>query len=703
MAKPTGTTHASRARREQAPAPAPARGDVSRWTGWLGSILVACAILVTYFNSLRMPFQFDDVATIVENASIRRLWPLADVLFSRVSIVAGRPLLNLTYAINYRLGGLDVLGYHAVNVANHVLCAILLFQIIRLTLESTPFEAAVRHQAAALALVSTLIWALHPIQTGTVTYLSARSESLMSLFYLATLYAGIRALPREASAAWRIAAVAACAAGMACKESMVTAPVVVALYDRAFRYDSFRAAVRERGRFYCALAATWIVLVVLLWPAPRAGSAGFGLGVSAWMYLLNQTAVLTEYLRVTLVPTSLIFAYGEPRSVSLLEVGPYAALICGLAVLTVWAWFVRPAAGFAGVWFFATLAPTSSIVPIATEVGAERRMYLPLASLAVLIVFGVRALVERVEGRGFPGRAIAVERIVACAVIVTLAILTIQRNTVYASAEDLWRSSLAVWPSSVAHRNLATALSKAGNREEALQHLNEAVADHPEARYIIGVNLFEMRRYDESIAELETYLRGKPTGSTALDAREILGRSWTAKGDPNRAADQFVQILQARPNQAASLIGLADARLAQNRLSEAASLYEQYLQSHPDHEGALINLGIALLRGGNLPGAVHSLERAVAIAPDSATAHRNLATALFTSRDLDRASSHAARAAALKPDDATTHELYGEVLAARGQSALAADQFQIALNLDPSRTDLREELQRLRAAAPTRH
>ena len=116
----------------------------------------------------------------------------------------------------------------------------------------------------------------------------------------------------------------------------------------------------------------------------------------------------------------------------------------------------------------------------------------------------------------------------------------------------------------------------------------------------------------------------------------------------------------------------------------------------------LINLGIALNRQGDTLGSVGVLERAVAAAPDDASAHRALAAAALGTGDLDRAAAHAARAASLKPDDPASHELYGEVLAAQGQPAQAADQFQVALTLDPSRNDLREELKRLRSAPPVR-
>jgi hypothetical protein len=135
--------------------------------------------------------------------------------------------------------------------------------------------------------------------------------------------------------------------------------------------------------------ATWVVLAALNWSGPRSGVVGFSTGVHPWTYLLNQTLVITHYLRLAAWPRSLVVFYGWPVPLTLGDVLPYALVIVGLLLVTTVAWIRRPAVAFAGVWFFITLAPTSSVLPISTEVGAERRMYVPLMAVAVLTVVGV--------------------------------------------------------------------------------------------------------------------------------------------------------------------------------------------------------------------------------------------------------------------------------------------------------------------------
>lgn len=157
----------------------------------LGLVL---AVAVAYHNSLGGPFVFDDRVAIFDNSTIRQLWPIAEALSppSGGQSDSDRPLVNLSMAINYRLGGTDPRGYHVCNVLVHTLAALTLFGIVRRTWRSRdgqPGEAGL-FIAGGIAL----LWALHPLQTAAVTYVVQRAESMMGLFYLLTLYCLVRAV-----------------------------------------------------------------------------------------------------------------------------------------------------------------------------------------------------------------------------------------------------------------------------------------------------------------------------------------------------------------------------------------------------------------------------------------------------------------------------------------------------------------------------
>ena len=163
---------------------------------------LAAAILAAYCRTFRVPFLFDDTSAIAGNPTLRRFGsafaPLAD------STVSGRPVLNLSLAANYAVGGLSVTGYHAANLAIHLGAALLLFGIVRRTLAQRGDSGA-----ATVAFFSALLWALHPLGTEAVTYVVQRAESLMALFYLATLYCFIRGTCRAGAPArgWYVLAV----------------------------------------------------------------------------------------------------------------------------------------------------------------------------------------------------------------------------------------------------------------------------------------------------------------------------------------------------------------------------------------------------------------------------------------------------------------------------------------------------------------
>ena len=430
------------------------------------SILWRAALLVivgcgAYANSLSGPFVFDDVDTIVENPAIQSF---GTVFRERLnSPISGRPVVGFTFAANFALNQLDVTGYHIVNIAIHVACALLLSGIIRRTLMLPRLRDGYGRAAPDLALASALVWTVHPLNTEAVDYITQRTESLMALFYLLALYACIRSAASARGVLWQTIAVAACGLGMACKESMVTAPVMVVIYDRVFVFDSLNQAFKKRWRLYTGLALTWLVLLYFVLPGPRSGSAGFSTSVRPWTYLLNQSVMIVRYLRLVFWPRDLVIHYGPPLAVTLSGVLPYALAVGGLLLLTLLALRWKPSVGFLGLWMFLTLAPTSSIVPIATEVAAERRMYLPLMAVVAMLVGGFYGL-NTVRQRLSTNVAVAI----VSAMSIGLAAATIARNREYASGLVLAQTALARWPTDLAHGAVGSEMARLHHDDEAI-------------------------------------------------------------------------------------------------------------------------------------------------------------------------------------------------------------------------------------------
>jgi len=563
----------------RAPSPAIDDGSTGATGGW--RVLAVAAVLIiaalgAYWNSFKGPFLLDDQWATSQNASIQRLGQIGEVLMPPGGINAGRPMLNLTFALNYALGGTSVRGYHAVNLLIHICAGLVLLGIVRRSLLLPDLRHRYGNAALPLAAFAALLWTLHPLQTEAVTYISQRAESLMGLFYLLTLYCFIRshnsladvgrdrripshqegnpagfgdpALQQSAiggSKQWLCLSLAACFCGMATKQVMVTAPVLVLLYDRAFVSGSFRSALASRRWYYASLVATWLLLGFLMHRSALAAvSVGFQAGVSWPTYALTELRVVTDYIKLALWPHPLVFDYGseilatDPRTVA-----PHALIIAALLAGVVIVWRRSPMAGFLGCWFFLILAPTSTVIPIAEQPMAESRMYLPLAAVVVLVT-----LLSYEPGRRRTFVALGL-------VAVGLGVLTVRRNHDYRSELSIWEDTVARQPrSSRGHCTLGLALAKMpGRMPEAIAHYEEALRLNPayaEAHNNLAVALVKTPgRMPDAIAHYEEAVRLKPD---FLETRCSLAAAYAGTGRLEAAIEQLE--IAARLNPASTVI-----------------------------------------------------------------------------------------------------------------------------------------------------
>jgi tetratricopeptide (TPR) repeat protein len=544
----------------------------------LVALLLAAAAIIAYQTSFAGVFVFDDEFAIQRNPNIRALWPLSRAMSAPPeSPVSARPVASLTLAIDYALapvnardvmapGGPDaspevtarfldnVWGYHRTNLALHVLAALALYGVVRRTLLTDRLRARLGSASRALASAVALVWVVHPLTTDAVTYVTQRTEVLMGLFYFLTLYCAIRseesgdaAAPRRS---WALLSVVACALGMGSKQTMVTAPFVVLAWDWVFR------GRRPRWGLYAGLAATWAIVAWGLaferWPH----SIGVDReGWTPWTYLLTQAGVVVHYLRLCFVPAPLVLDYdGWPMARSILDVWPQAALLVLLLAASAVAIARRAPWGFAAAWFFGLLAPSSSILPLATEIAAERRMYTALAAIVALVVIGVYSMGRRVMDRSRPEgawkRAVQAVALVALAGTAGgLALLTLDRNRDYASEERIWRDTVEKRPDNPRARlNYGVRLAaerRYGDAEVQLREslrLKEPVA---KAHLNLGSILCMQQRFGEGVPHLERAVELDPELPTA---HANLAEAYGALGRRRLAAKHFALAVEGEPN-----------------------------------------------------------------------------------------------------------------------------------------------------------
>jgi tetratricopeptide (TPR) repeat protein len=645
-------------------------------------LLLGVAVAAVYANSLGTPFVFDDALSIADNPTIRQLGRIGTVLSPpRAGSVCARPLVNLSLALNYAVSGLNPWSYHALNLVVHAGAALLLFGLVRRTLAG--------RWGTFAAWAAALLWALHPLQTESVTFVIQRTESLMGFFYLLTLYAFVRAV-RESSRAWALGCVLACLAGMATKEVMVSAPLLVLLYDRTFLAGSFRAAWARRRPVYLCLAATWGLLAYCLVASggDRAGAAGFHAGVSWQAYLLTQCEAIVHYLHLAFWPHPLVVDYGERLAGGWGEAALPACLLLVLAGGTLAALRFRPAWGFLGVWFFAILAPSSSVVPLPTQTVAEHRMYLPLAAIAV----GLVGLLRRGGGRA--------GLIAATGLAVAGGALTVARNHDYRTEVALWTDTVARVPDNPrAHYNLGVALDQAGQIPEAVRQYREAIRLKPtyvEAHNNLGNVLQRTGHPPEAVAEIGEAVRLGPPDPRAL---YNLGNALFAAGRPEAAIAAFGAALALKPDYAEAHCNLGVALTALGRTGDALAEYRAAAAADPRYAVAQFDWGNALAQAGRIPEAIPHYEATLRLDPRQPGAEANLANALLATGQLPAALGHYEAALALQPGNARVRYNLGNALRQAGRNREAADQYAAALRLQPQFPEARAALAAIAGAS----
>jgi tetratricopeptide (TPR) repeat protein len=576
---------------------------------------------------LRAPFDFDDREAITENVSIQQLWPASVALHPPAlgTAVSGRPVVNYSFALNEALnrrlgvhtadfdGPRETLGFHAVNVLLHVITALLLFGFIRRAMTSGRVPSEWQMSARYVAAVASALWLAHPIQTEAVDYISQRSELLVSLFYVAAMYAAAKAWERQR---WSIAAVALSLLGMLSKEVMITVPLMVLLYDRAFIVPTWPAllASRKRVALYVALFATSGVSLWMIASGARGDTAGFNAGMKWYDYLVTQGWAIPHYLRLVVFPAGLTFDYGRvPVHGASAVVGLVALSLVAIGVVYVWTRPGREWLGFLGAWFFVLLAPSSSIVPIRTEIAAERRIYLALAAVVVLVVVG---LVHVFRNRRTTAHS------TFAVVGLMLVVVTMRRSAQYDDLVVRWRDGVAKTPANGrAYDNLASAL---------------------------------LRANPPRIAEADSVLHeGMKADSTFVPLWVRSASIAQAQNNLVDAAELLEYAIRHHPGDVAAMDRYGDVLIAANRPDLALKWVKRIAEFRGDG-ASLGRLGMTYLMLRQVDSAVVVLERAALVAPANVVARRYLASALIEQNRGAEAIPYLRQALVLNPESGVT-------------------------------------------------
>ncbi len=702
----------------------------------LPPLLLVLAGLGVYARTFTVPFVFDDQHAIVQNLRIRE--------WTTELVMTDRPLVELSLALNYALGGLDPLGYHVVNLLLHLGCGLLLYDVARRTFRLTGVLGGREDWAAFFAA---LLFLVHPLQTESVTYVIARSELLMALCYLGVLDLVLlaEAHPSRRAVLW-VSAVAVSAFGMTAKPIMVTIPLTVWWLSRwvlapptrprlAFAETPDAVEVPRRWPLHAGVLATLLVLVVLFAEGRHPG-AGFDIDLDPLDYFRTQLGVTWHYFRLFVWPAGQVLDYDWPLATRWDDPAVVVPALGWLAVLAALGWLARRRRRAATFWLgFAILAllPSSSVLPIA-DLAFEHRMYLTVGALAVLVTLAAGTVATRT-----PRLVVAL----GVAVATALAATAIARNELWRDPVALWSDNLAKTPSKQrVYRNLeaayqrrgdesgmrrvvmtelealrrqhradpgdahvltgfANALARVGRTTEALAAVEEAIRLEPRdpvARAAHGALLMQLARPEEAIAPLEiaaALIEGK-LGWVERDTRRIiqgnLGWAYAAIG---RTDDALTVLRAAAADDNVSAMNNLGSVLGRvGEWEEAQQVLERARQFDPDDPNVQSNLGWVYANLGRLEDAARMLERAILLQPNEASAHGNLGWVRLRAGDAAGARHALEMALTLQPDSSWLVNMMGVAAARLGDWPRAVAAFERALVLAPDSQLARDNLAR---------
>jgi Flp pilus assembly protein TadD len=581
-----------------------------RWAALL--VLIG---LGAYANCLANPFIWDDEAAILTNPTIRQLWPLGPVLTPPVATpVTGRPITNLSFALSYAVSGLNPVGYHAGNLILHLANSLLLFGIVRRTVQALWHKSGEPDRSLGWAWTVAALWTLHPVHTECLNYATQRTELLAGFFLMLTMYCAMRSFLAARAAWWQAAAVLSCAFGIASKETGIVAPVLVWLYDRTFVAGGFREAIRRRTTFYLGLALTWLVLAAQAAVSEYPQVLEFALSGHRpwWVYALIQSHVALHYLRLAVWPHPLVIDYNDwPLAYHALDTVPAASVTGGLMAGTMWALWKRPVLGFFGAWWFLLLAPTTSLLLVNTEPVAERRMYASVIAVVILAVsLGERWLRARARPRwGIDRHAPAA--FVAGVLGLCLG-LVLLRNLDYRSEISIWRDAVAKRPGNArAHHNLGSALLESGNLSDAAAEYQQAITLSPrygQALANFGIIQAKLGRLRLALEYMDLALQ---VGAEVYpDAHEQRGDVLADLGDYEGAASSYRRALEMNPLMAAAHLDLGIVLERLGQLSDAEARFREAIRLEPWNTETHRKLGLLLVRQGRAAEAQPHLARA---------------------------------------------------------------------------------------------
>ena len=674
-------------------------------------ILIALLGLIAYSNTFNVPFLFDDIENIVENPLVKDFSYFTDPSKAKTlghyrnvfPLRKTRIIGYLTFWANYEIHELNVTGFHVVNLAIHIVNAVLVYFLVILTFRTPSLGTSIlKKRSRHIGLFSALLFVSHPVQTQAVTYIVQRFTSLATMFYLMSLALYIifrlrasRGLGSQpGSLLLYFSVLLCCIFAMKTKEIAFTLPVAIAVFEFMF----FKETLRRRALYLSPLLLTMLIIPLSYMSLIGTGSPIEELigdadyvtrsqDISRMGYLFTEFRVIVTYLRLLVLPINQNLYYDYQVFHSFLEPPVFLSFLFLLSIFGLGVYlFYRSRITDSGArlvafgifWFFITLSVESSIIPL--HAIYEHRVYLPSAGAFSAFAVGAFLLIERFKTRKI--KHIAISSTVLLLILLSYA--TYARNYIWQSEATLWEDVLQKSPRTARpHVILGNALMSEGEIDRAIEHFETAAKLEPDLAEVynsLGCAYNSKGLVDKAIEYFRIAIKLKPD---ITEAHINLGVIYSSKGLTDKAIEHFQTVARLKPDYDDIYYNLGIAYGRKGLTDKAIEHYQTALRMNPNSADINYNLGVSYGRKGLIDKAIEHYQTALRMNPNSAKSHSNLGVAYESKGLIEKSIIHFQTAVRLKPDNASVHINLGNAYLAKGLADRAIEHYKKALKLKP--------------------
>jgi tetratricopeptide (TPR) repeat protein len=589
-------------------------------------LIISAIAMFAYSNTFQVPFLFDDEGSIQLNDAVHGLGNFFD---GGYNFLPNRVVGYFTFALNYHLGELNVVGYHIVNILIHISSSLLVYCLVRVTLNTPALKNSFREpQNSTFALIVALLFVSHPIQTQAVTYIVQRVTSLATLFYLTSIICYVRwrfrrdisdSFLKIFSSPWYALSLITAILAMKTKEIAFTLPLIILLYECSFFGWPGRKLLAQITPLFLTITIIPYTIYAKISPLIQSSGTLFSdvntpayniVKVTRWEYLYTQFSVIFTYLRLLMLPVKQNLDYDYPISHSLFEARTSLSLLVLLSFFLLALYlFVKTApitqnhenpsvilqtrslyrlAAFGIFWFFITLSVESSII-IIQDVIYEHRLYLP--SYGFFLTITAFATVGLIRSEQYFRNIRKAALPLVTVIILILAGATYARNTV-------WQDWISIWSDTV---------SKS--------------PDKPRAHNVLGIGYFYDFRFEEAMREYQEAARLRPN---FIEAYINMGLIYKARKQYAESISIYQKILSVSAYNAQHFaniyneIGTSYAEMGE--LEQSVSAFAAAVKHNPDSAEFRNNYAFALATRGNLDDALREYKSAISLDPGNSYA-----------------------------------------------------------------------------------